>query len=343
MSNSTKSDWRFKPKLSPEQASELVAEYLSGHTRISTLAKRFELCHLTVRDYLRRAGVKPPCQHVIHTWAPEIKTGLVSDYQSGVSQCELAKRTGVSRTAISRILIGVRKRTRNETSQKHSFNANAFRSQSNARDYFFGLLLADGCITKAWHQPTMQTAISLTASDRHLLDEFRTFLEATHPVRIFLPKKPLWKQKPRACFYVTSNELAQSLRELGINERKSLHAVMPIAFANNPNAWRGYVDGDGWVKLRIQGRSVLPIVGVCGSQAICTQFNEYAYSLGASQVAVRPCRSIWSTQHTGKNATLILQELYGQDQRPALYRKQLVASVVLSSYYGDQLRQRQVR
>ncbi len=312
----------------------MVAAYLAGE-QPGQLSKRFCIGDESVKHYVIRAGYEPRCNRVFSKMTNEQRAAVVADYHSGLNSEELAAKYGGQVSSVLRFLRrgGTVMRTQSEACRQYSFDPLAFETPSPERSYFFGLLLADGCITRG--TSSRHVVLVLTQSDMALVEDFRSFLRSEHPIPIIQPSVSSKKNaRPSARLCIASDVLSDSLEYLGIAERKSKFAFMPEQFAYDPDAWRGYVDGDGWVT--VSRERLRPIIGVCGSAKLCEQFSDFGKSLSIGTCAHHPNSSIRSAQYIGRKAVAMIRHLYGRPGT-SLRRKQITAHAILASFWGDDI------
>jgi hypothetical protein len=208
--------------------------------------------------------------------------------------------------------------------RKCKLNENAFDEVTESSAYWIGFLMADGCINL---KKNRQPSVSLRISERDIehVEKFRSFLESTHKISVYENKRYNTNGK-LASIAVTSSKLVLDLEKYGVTARKSLTAKACEELEQNPNFWRGMVDGDGYIYTTFNN---LPAIGLCGSENIVKQFENFVKQAAPNCQATPRHRKIWQFQTSGKHAYLILKELY-QNTSVSLDRKQTLANDILS-------------
>lgn len=220
-------------------------------------------------------------------------------YECGMILSDIGKKYDVTRESIAKNLRKQGVVIQHGSSRKVSVGVNEqyFESDSEGSAYFYGLLLADGCISDLG-----KVNIALESSDSYILDSFKEELNLSSTVRHATNKAG--SKFSQFCF--TNKTISNSLTNLGMLPRKSTKEVAPEKFTENRHFWRGVVDGDGHV-----GKKTTRLY-LCGSVTICTQFLEYCKSINPSintQVA-RMKGDLFRTTISGIKAATILNELY---------------------------------
>jgi hypothetical protein len=97
----------------------------------------------------------------------------------------------------------------------------------------------------------------------------------------------------------------------GIVERKSLTAKFVGDIVRNPHAWRGVIDGDGWVSFRDGRYGKDAIIGVVGALPLLDQFKSFVSMFTDSKSSIRRLGSIWTLSFTGIHAFRLACACYG--------------------------------
>ncbi|MBU0633806.1 MAG: hypothetical protein KKB82_03920 [Candidatus Omnitrophica bacterium] len=114
-------------------------------------------------------------------------------------------------------------------------NENFFNSWSSEMAYVLGLIITDGCVSKAG-------VISLCINDKELLEKVKKTMNSEHQI------KPSKHQKNLYYFHFARDRITKDLEKLGVVPRKSL----TVKFPDIPQEYlsdfiRGVFDGDGSV------------------------------------------------------------------------------------------------
>lgn len=172
---------------------------------------------------------------------------IAKEYREGISGYKIAKRHKISYMAVYRALerMGISRRNASEAHYKYSFNENAFDIMTAESAYWLGFIYADGTIDKK--RPILR--IILHKKDKIILEKFKQFLNATHPVLEFS------NQRETACFQIVSKKLIGRLNLLGVYPQKTKEIMFPYFLPEKyySDFIRGYFDGDG--SLSTNGRN----------------------------------------------------------------------------------------
>lgn len=202
---------------------------------------------------------------------------------------DMAGLYGVSRTAIYKKLkeYGIRQRSKSEarleaekqgkiTQQFFDINENFFDKWSPEMAYVFGLIITDGCMSKAG-------TVSLCINDRELLEKVKNVMGSEHKIT------PSNHQKGLYYYHFTREKITNDLLRLGVTPRKSLTVKFPnVPAPYLPDFIRGVFDGDGSVffEKRIT-KFPLRAKFVSGSEAFITGLRESLEQLGLPRAIYR--------------------------------------------------------
>lgn len=237
------------------------------------------------------------------------------------------------------------KKSRIGAGRKYKFDDGAFETRSPDMAYWLGFIIADGNVYhrdggKPSVSPTLQ--FTLQAGDAGHLLKLNAFLRSDSPIHY--SKKTLIrvdgsqiKSGPAARIAYRSKPLCDSLKALGIEQRKSTREVVPTGFEFDRDMWRGIVDGDGWVSWRPSPRYKTWYVdlGVCGSRDVCEGFARFVVHYLPSAlplISSRPSLTalpLWRTSIHGRMGIEVARLLYS-DASTFLDRKMQRAAELLS-------------
>lgn len=150
--------------------------------------------------------------------------------------------------------------------RKYDIKLNYFETLNLESAYWLGFILADGCI----HNNTL--SITLSIKDKNHLERFRKSITncKLQKYNKILNKKTYELIKLTIC----SKQICNSLRKLGITERKSLIHGTPDLPSNLMAAmYLGYFDGDGSISKCIRQRGKKYRVCIAGSEKFCIDFQ----------------------------------------------------------------------
>lgn len=224
----------------------------------------------------------------------------------------------------------------------YSLNEQSFATVTDESAYWIGFLLADGNVyvrpPGSPHGANHSINLSLQADDRAHLEQFRSFLNSSHPIREAETRDRRTGAVTRSVrINISSRSLASDLSRYGVVPRKSLVAIPPPELAESVPFWRGVLDGDGclsWVVTTDPKRGyryTRPLVSLYGSRATCEAFAKFvSLRFPAVSPRVKPHRSIWLVRVSGLVAAGVAGELYADT--PALGRKADLAREFARSY-----------
>lgn len=174
----------------------------------------------------------------------------------------------------------------------------AFKAASPERDYWVGMLFADGCIGR------YIVSLSLSSADEKHVRRFAGFLRMS-PMRV-----TGYPGSNQVSARVSCRPLAEYLgAEFGLVPRKTWCAVAPSSMLESRDFWRGYIDGDGSIS-KYRGRKYTSGAATAWAsvQAIChpgsslvEQFSAYAKArVDAGRVSVLVSRGGVMTERSGR-------------------------------------------
>jgi len=219
---------------------------------------------------------------------------MVAIYRNGATAKVAADTFGYSPNACYFALkqAGVPRRSRSEVSRKYAVNEEFFDCiDSEAKAYWLGFLSADGTIGKNFVE------LALSGKDERHLRKFVDALESGHPVKVY------WEggyQKARV--HIGSTRLVDSLKRLGVTQRKSLTLEPCSAISESLLAhyWRGMVDGDGSISyFRRNGKIRGFKINLVGTESMVWAFSDFISS--HIKTRARPTRhdSIFAVRYSG--------------------------------------------
>lgn len=238
---------------------------------------------------------------------------------------EISEVYSVSPSLVARILKkqDVKIENGNTRLANRYVKSNYFEIGSEGAAYFYGLMLADGCMTGR----DKRLVIELQSDDSHILDTMKSELNLPNPVSHTVRKIDSTKASQLA---FTVDGIYESFTKLGYTTKKSTLEFAPERFLYNRHFWRGMVDGDGSIsKVESKNRRVY----LCGSKELCDQFLIYCQSVNPSistQTALMK-GNLYRLSITGIKAATVLNELYS-DSTFKLYRKAYNAERLIEKY-----------
>lgn len=198
---------------------------------------------------------------------------IIKDYKDGYTFAMLEEKYQTLRQCLGNILRknGVVKRTRREVKQNSWYVwEDAFRDMTDERAlFFYGLLLADGCLSK----DNEAVVISLQARDKKILDDLRVYLKIEKELTFRKRREPHHQDVYALSF--KDKVVASTLMSYGFSSRKSLKEKPPTIKMTDDQArhfWRGCIAGDGSI---LMNNGSIPCVFLCGSEELITEFSLF--------------------------------------------------------------------
>ena len=217
---------------------------------------------------------------------------------------EIANRFSMSASGIAKILKsqGVVIENGNTRIANRYAVSDYFERNTEGSAYFYGLMLADGCMTGRGKR----LVIELQSDDAPILETMRSELNLPNPVSHTTRKNDLTKASQLS---FTVDGIYESFTKLGYTAKKSTFEFAPDRFLSNRHFWRGLIDGDGSIsKTESKNRRVY----LCGSKKLCDQFLTYCQSVNPSINTSTALMkgNLYRVSITGVKAATVLNELY---------------------------------
>jgi len=246
---------------------------------------------------------------------------MIDRYISGESAEQLARIYNINPTTV-RINVrksGMKVRTLSEAARQYTFNHNFFNTiDTEAKAYFLGLLLADGCVHKN------DVIIGLQTRDRHILETFLEYINGNNQIKDSVVRGG-FLSKQGSCvstlaFYSTT-KMVTDLKALGLRERKTYDIILPKLNINlERHFWRGVFDGDGTIVCNSSKRQIY--TSICGHFNTITAFTNFLKRNNIQPNKIRPVYSIYNTCITTNKALKFLDLIYSDsDPKLCLKRK----------------------
>lgn len=240
-------------------------------------------------------------------------------YESGSRIEEVQQKSSVSRPVIYREL---RKRGINSHNGRiYSCDHNSFDIPSADRDYWVGMMMADGCVSLQGLN-SYRIKLNLMNSDIEHLHKFKKFLKANNPIYEICTDNI-----QRATLSICSKRLFDSLSKFGVIPRKTKIAKVHF-LQKSKDFWRGVIDGDGC----LQFRNSKPSISIAGSQNLTLQYINFIKSfLPYCKVNPYLINQTFCVDLRGNNAYQVIKYLY-KDCSVALNRKNETAKNIINNY-----------
>lgn len=252
----------------------------------------------------------------------------ISMYDSGKTQEDIARYFGCERQAVQTLFKSVGKVGRTQLEQKQIawyIDQSCFTDWCRTQDlYFYGLLLSDGCLKTG----TDSVIISLQEQDADILFKFKEYLKIDNKLQTIIGK-PTVSNKVTLSF--RDKIVANNLRRVGFDSKKSCNEIPPKFLGNielDKHFWRGYIDGDGCVKIYNT-----PFLHVCGGMDICQSFINFCNKVLGYDSGMKPHKhmkkgkfnGLYYTRVSGRKARDIAYFMYNGNEYYSIKRKYSVA------------------
>lgn len=229
---------------------EVVSLYSSGMSSTDIVETK-KMSERTILRMIRESGI--PIRGP--KWLKEeCYPAIIADYRLGLTKRQIRTKHKCANTTIVQVLdsVGEHQKNRSEARQVYGLNQNYFDDiDSSQKAYFLGFLWADGH-NNIKHNHVM---IRLAEKDICMLEKFKTWLNAKHPIYTY-QRKGYRKDFRYVHFNIKNQHLSQSLLRLGMVQNKTRYPVLPkIKSGFQRDFIRGFFDGDGcWYVRKGVGR-----------------------------------------------------------------------------------------
>lgn len=191
-------------------------------------------------------------------FSKEKEESIINDYLRGYNTVEIANKWNTYNTSIRRVLLRNNIKIRNNIEAHSNIQECPFKDNDEYSEYFLGLLLTDGCITR---RTKNSATISLSLTDKELMEIFQNFICPTNKLYKVLQKKYntyMYQSSTR------SKLIADWLDSKGNFYNKSYECDIYVPLT--PHILRGIFDGDGYCMTRNNGSTFC--YGICGKSKI---------------------------------------------------------------------------
>ena len=229
---------------------------------------------------------------------------------------------------------GIKPRPLGVRGRRYLVNHHAFSKDTPDVRYWVGVLLTDGCVFKGCGGTKI--VLHVHNRDEEWVEQFRSFLQYEGPIYTTHKKNKrgevIGTYKRLA---VASDIMANELSVWGVVPRKTKVASAISDLENDPDFWRGAVDGDGC--LRVSKNKTI-ICSLAGWKTLVYQFAHMASVLVGTEVKVYQCKDKkggqwWSTTVSSEEAIKVIKYLYNK-QGPRMKRKGDFADMLINKTEG---------
>lgn len=207
-----------------------------------------------------------------------IQEEICNKYLKGFSNKQLSEIYNIHRTTILRILKrnNIELRSSSITSRKNfiiNFNGDILTTNDA---YILGLIWSDGNLSRNCIE------IVLQESDRQILDDISKYVYNKDTLTYRKPRNLIsnnieYKCKPQVRFRITSKDISNKLRKIGLKENKSLTCNLPVLDEYFiPHFIRGLLDGDGSIYTKNKNKCRVNIVS---NPEMCSEISKIINNL----------------------------------------------------------------
>lgn len=221
---------------------------------------------------------------------------IITLYNDGKSQKEIAKELNCAQTTISQILRreGIKTRVGKKITYTDINTAFFEKINSEHSAYFLGLLYADGNVnsSKLAHQITLK----LKSDDQIILEQFRDIMSPSSPIKVSYGKY--------SYFRINQKIICEQLISHGCIPNKSLILEFPKTVPNEllNHFLRGYSDGDGTIYKNKLKRGVNTIWKIISTKQFCNKVS----TILKKQVNINCSQSLSSPKNNKITTTLVV-------------------------------------
>lgn len=229
-------------KFTKSELQEMVDLYNKVRST-NIVAQHFNSCSTTISKYLKLQGVEVTCsgRKSEQRFPLEKEQEIIKLYKSGKTQKEIADVFNTFNTSIRRVLLRNDIIPRSGSKVARLCKHNPFKKHDEYSEYFLGLLLTDGCISKDKNvDREYSVSLSLTETDGYIVEKFRDWASPKSKVSKILQKI---NNSYMYSVSITNRETVEWLRRKGNFYNKSFECKIycPITW----HILRGIFDGDG--------------------------------------------------------------------------------------------------
>lgn len=206
---------------------------------------------------------------------------IIQDYENGVNIKDIAEKQNVCSETISKYLkkLNIPIKSRADSGQKYNINKDFFYDiHSKEFSYYFGWMMADGCVTNS------TIAITLQERDKYILDYFNSLFGGNRPLGF--RKKGNDNQQNAWSLRIGHKNIVEHLISLGLLRRKSLILTFPtwILKENYQYFIRGYFEGDGCVIISKYNKVTTSFIGTLEFLTFLQTFFETNLNIVSNKI-----------------------------------------------------------
>ena len=227
-------------KITESIGKEIISKYNNG-IKVKDIVKEYNISQQTINRYLKSQNISKIKYRSCRRFDKNKENQIIELYKKGYSQKEIAILYNTFNTSIRRVLLRNNIILRGSSNIIRLCKHNPFKKNDEYSDYFLGLLVTDGGMTKEKDSSrNYGINLSLSEVDSYMIELFRNWAS---------PNSKITKtyQKINGSYMysvtITNKEAEEWLRRKANFYRKSYEAKLYIPL--NWNILRGIFDGDG--------------------------------------------------------------------------------------------------
>lgn len=257
-----------KPRINEAEWPSIISRYEAGEG-CSAIGADYGVKHEAIYRVIRRCGgVIKRCGGAPET-PTEVADRMVEQYQAGKGATTIAREMGVDKRTVYNVLnrrgvgtrprsdrvggdLAVRQKQRPEgkghqRGPRVPFREDAFAVLNDECAYWLGYLITDGCVHHDVHMGRTPTlTLRQSRAHREVCEQLRAFLQCELPVRDY-ECVTFGKNRLFSSFTVSSQRVFDDLARWGIHPAKTGRVEAAAELQDNPQFWRGVIEGDGSV------------------------------------------------------------------------------------------------
>jgi hypothetical protein len=275
---------------------------------------------------------------------PAIEAAILKDYAEGLGGTTIAKRYGICKKMVQiiRERNGVAPRPLGVRGRKYTVRHEAFAEDTPEVRYWVGAMITDGCV----HQSKKGTGsakviLQVQTQDGSWVEDFKTFLGYSGPIYwVYITDKDGVRRGPYPRLAVASAQMAEDLRTWGVVPRKTRIARVIEKLQDDPDFWRGVIDGDGHINSTEKGD--LALCSLCGWKGLVDDYVAMVKRRTGENLPIYEGRDDkggrwWSASAHAKRAYDLIKWMYDRPG-PRLARKEVTAQDLLRKLRGHSWR-----
>jgi transposase-like protein len=318
-------------RMSAAQRNQIGREYEAGNTT-TELSRKHGVCQSFVARCVTQSGrsIRPATVRAAGKLSELQKSEAIRRYLDGATCQQIADHFGLKQQASVWEMLSRRGIVRPSSiaNRRHSLRQDAFDVLAPEASYWVGFLITDGCISDSLDGPRL--ILSLAEKDAAHVELFRSFIGASHPIRVASNAGGYGSGKS-ASLHIRACGLAPALARLGVVPKKTSTAAAPSHLAFDRDFWRGCIDGDGTVSIhtnRKRGYRIPFIQLVGASRTLIEQFATYVRSISSAMASIEFSRGVYVTRAGGSAASRVISTLYANASVSLARKREAAESVI---------------